>query len=493
MRRSIGFVAAVLACSLAGACAGSAPGPVPPAPSANAPQTVIIPPAAPLPAPLDAAVDARAPDAAPPVAKKPQPPPLPRTGDTGISVRPKAPDGFACDADLKEWGTLAAAASVTPSHAAVVLTSGGLTMAGDLATTKGNGVWLVLSFPSAELPPIGHYQRGGGVRELSCEFQPYTDKPLSAAEKAGCEALYKRYNALKARYQAGFERRYRIDASGVRVAGDKNSLSPVSGATASLAIRDGHTRWEVTLPPSALPRCSQAPATELKVALFDEPDTSPPAPKEEQWAVVQFDPGIDFAPMGATRAMLFGHMPPYMPWTPRMSYQPGEGLPLEVTGYAKGSYMSLSANKRLLHTTGPKLGRVEVAYAFEELGAVVVFVDGIAKEVVATNSNRNVVQRNGELHVLSGYEGFDEAAGRPDAGWRVSVVSPNGAANPADLQQTGPAYGWNSVRTFHNADWSQFGMRGMADTADYKKKVPFEVLWGWDAAKRQYVQLKPAP
>lgn len=479
-------------------CASSAPAPEAPAGSTSPIVRVPAPTSSALAPDRDAALDAKRTDAGPArdagIARDAAPPAAPpRVGDVDFSAREQTPAGYVCDGDLKEWGQLVADSAGAPSHASLSLSSKGLAVAVDLAEARGNGVWLEAKLDSIELPPVGYYQRGGGVRQLACDFKPNTETPLPATERANCVAILARHDALSKRYEAGFRRLYRIDAGGVRVLGDKSSLRPIAGATASFAVRAGRSQLEVNLPPLALPRAATAPVTRVQIALFDQAESAVPATTDKDRAELELPKPVDFEPMGAVRALVFQNLMVASWAGPRMSYQPGEGLPLEVIAYNGTSLMTLSSNRRVLFTPGPKLGRVELGYGFDELRGMIVFVDGAPKEIVSASRTRQVVERAGALHVVSGSEGFDEASARPTADWRVTIVGPDGGVTHVDLPQPQVPFAWESAGIFHNGDWSQFGMRGRAFGGASDKAAALEILWAWKATTRAYELIKPAP
>jgi hypothetical protein len=77
------------------------------------------------------------------------------------------------------------------------------------------------------------------------------------------------------------------------------------------------------------------------------------------------------------------------------------------------------------------------------------------------------------------------------AGWSVEIVNPDGTHAGAELPWPSPEPRWVVADTFHNTDWTQFGIRGSVRT-DSKRTMVMEVLWTWDAAHHLYVLGKSA-
>jgi hypothetical protein len=424
-------------------------------------------------------------------AKPALPPKPPRVGDIDFASRESAPPGFVCDGDVHEWGELVPGSPGAAGHVAIAFSSSHATIAGDLPTLKSGGVWIEVRFPSKDLPPIG-YSSCCGVYPLNCdEPHPGTRAPLSAADKASCQATLRQYQAFSDRYEAGFRRLYRVDASGVRALDSSNKLSGISGATAGFAARQGRSQLEMVLPALALPRSSDAPQYAAQVAVFDMPETSVPASQDKARVELELPKPHDFEPSAPLRSLIFERARDrVLQGDIRLSYQPGEGLALEVVSYdKKGPIWTLASNRRVIDLTGPKLGHVELGYGFAELEGMILLVDGTAKDVVLVSGTAKVVERNGALHVVSVRESRDQA-NHPEIEWSVTVVSPDGTVTPVELPRTQLPFTWETARSFNNADWSQFGARGRA-VVGQNRPLPLEILWGWKGSTRQYALLKP--
>jgi len=439
-------------------------------------------------------------DAATPVepdagAHHPSSSPAIRLGDADFSARAAVPAAFRPDGALDEWGRLVSNDTGATSHLAAALTPRELVLAADLDGSMAGGVWLEARFPFNELPHIGTYGYSGGlINPFQCEVHPLTRRPLGGAEKAACKrkltTILPEQEQLASRYEARFRRTFRIDANGIRVLDGPAGLRPVAGASSGFVQRGGRVHLEALIPALALPAASEAPVSSMLFALSAQPESAAPSTRAEELAHLQLPAPVDFAPFGEARAQLLIANNPGV----RCVYQPGEGLPLEVFRYRDrwmfddnppDLTMTIVARPQLLYSPAIKLGRVELAYGFEERMAVVVFVDGVFKDLISTQgTTRNIVQRDGRLHVITGVAYWDEASQRRTGRWEVEVVEEDGRHDSLTLPQPAPV-DWISVRTYHSQDWSEFGLQGRCKLASGVQSA-MTVGWRWKAERRAY-------
>ncbi|WP_437574243.1 hypothetical protein [Sorangium sp. So ce887] len=436
---------------------------------------------------------------APPAAA---PRPSPRVS---VKTEARVPERFALDGDVTEWGSLVPSPPRTPrpaqgqspppspgaldapSHVVVVLSSAGVTLAAELDEGSQDGIWLGIGFGVPELPPIGYFQRGGGVTPLNCETD-MGGEPLPAEVQKDCNETLERHAAFTAGHEARFERFFRLDRGGLSVIGEDGERRLVDGAKAAVKGGDGKLTIEATLPTSALPRASSAPIDGIRLLARAADAPRPPAPADEAWVWLAVPEPVSYEPFANLRALAF--QSPEMIGRVAMSYQPGDPLGLEIIGYSRGSDgTALEPGYQGLYSPLFTMGDIEVGELFLRRPALVILRKGEVVDTIETSgAPTGFVVRKKELHVFfyDRYTSTDIWA--ESASWRVIGVKPSGEY--ADiLEHSEDNRPWaDDVEEFHSTSFDRFGIRGtrVLPESEGEAKRAVEITWRYDAPTGVY-------
>jgi len=429
-----------------------------------------------------------------PVAAQPAdaPDPVYSIHNTDYSVRLTPPQGFIADADLAEWAPLIAAGDPSHSHIAVSLNRAGLVLAGELSGSYANGIWISVSSDPLELPPLAFPQLGGGINPTNCEST--YDQSFPAALRVPCKALLAQHTTLTAKYLAGFAKLYRINAQGVGRL-ENGKLLGINGAVHSFALRDGKCLFEVVIPPLALPRFSESPISSFQIASSDAPASSPPSVLGEDKLSLQLPLPLQFEPFGDMRSIVVTAAPQLNPWTaPRVSYQPGDALNVEVVSYytdKRTGILALKSESQPLFTDGPRLGKIQLVHTMAAMKGMILLEDDKPR-IFVSGPTEKIVERGGCLHMI-GVEESSVGPYGPTAVWRVVNVCSVDSYDYSQLPYPDTSVEWRSVQSFHNSDYSEFGVRGLGRKQDDNsgRPIPVEFRWMWDAVTSSYVLIKP--
>jgi hypothetical protein len=484
--RNVLLPLALLAPLVAGACGHSPPSTQLPAKAAPPPRPVVV-------------------EAPPPPA--PEPSPL-----VSLKTQARVPDKFALDGDVAEWGSLVPPppppppppakgksapapapapppspnAVDAPSHVAVVLSPAGITLAAELVEASQDGAWLGLGFGAPELPPIGHFQRGGGVMELNCEAD-MSGEPLPPEVQKDCRDTLDQHAAFVAAYEARFERFFRLDESGLSALGEDGKLHPVEGAKAAVKKGGKKLTLEATLPTSTLPRASSAPIDGIRLFARATDAKRPPVPKDEEWVWLDVQEPVDYEPFAKLRAVAF-NAPTVFPVP--MSYQPGDPLGVEVIGYAPGSDgTALEPRSKTLYSPLSKLGDLEIGQLFMRRPALVILRNGeIVDTIEVPGEPAGFIVRNKDLHVFF-YERYTSTDIWAEmASWHVFGIKPTGAYDEIIAPSEDNRPWTDDVEEFHSPKFDSFGIRGtpMFSENEGERPSPVEITWRFDAKEGAY-------
>lgn len=461
--------------------------------------------------------------------------PAPPSDPLAVSVVPvRAPSGLVVDGNLSEWGAfppappslkrpppdedplVAATAPAPPapnppnaaSRVAFALTGDAALLAADLGEAAKEGVWVGVGARVPDLPLLGEYFGRMGFVVLDCESMPtaegegddigYRTDPRPPEMADACRGLKARHAEAKAKHAARFEKLFRIDRDGVRVAGPGGALSAIEGAKSVWKSGPHGATVEVSLPLSAMPRMAEAPLQTVRLAA--RISTSAPVIATEQWVWLSlpepaaFEPHADLRAHAIRRAEDMGGFPPgttsYK--QPRgVSYQPGDPLHIEV--YDSRMCDAATAHEMPLFVKLGAIGDVEVGRAAAPRGHmcwveaepwIAVLQKGKPAALVqAEGTPRGAIVRGGEIHVLNYKEvGYSAVAGV----WSVTAISPSGAHRevvvdpvPGTKEADFVSY-WQDSSEFLGKDSDTFGWRGT------KGGKGLEATWTWDAAGKTY-------
>lgn len=436
--------------------------------------------------------------------------PPPRAGNVDLDVRTAPPDNFQCDGALGEWGPLVPGSQAASSRLALSFGSDKMLVAGDFPSST-DGVWIELVFPHFEFPiPALHDRGSGSMVPLDCDvvisssevfpkggltgFYRYKIGVIAAAQPA-CRRLMRKNEALGRTYEARFRKLFRVDDGGVRSMDAANALVPVTSASSRWVRRGDRVHFEVALPNLVLPRAAETPMRSVELSVLDAPESAPPASGAQQR--VSLDIGeVRFEPGTAVREIFRDDLSNVIFRTIAYSYQPGEGLTFEELTLCEEEGLPSVCERRgvLSKPGGPSLGRVQIHPG--DRGNVL-FVDGKPVSIL----QGQVVPRGGALHVFEEQVSFDDDGGaKYHAAWGVSMVDGAGVLRTADLPTlvcapnfpeancchaaVRPKAGGCVPNLFHNADYSEIGIRGRGWLDNVEVT---ELRWRWDASKSEYV------
>ena len=465
-----------------GACA-------PPPPPAPPPSVVIAPPqasAAPAPPSIDPAMVS--------VTLMEAPKKAALDGDLGAwgSLLPPLPkkenkpapkkDGAGAEAKIEPPDPNPRAA---PSHLAVAVGGDGLLVAAALGEPAREGIWLGVGSSAPALPPIGEYQRGGGVRELNCDGNVYTGEANPPETKAACEALLANYAHTTAAHEARFERLFRIDRDGVREARPDGSLVAIAGAR--VVWKPGAV--EASLPLVAMPRLDAAPLTSLR--LWARAATTPRAPviKPEAWVWLDLPHPVSFEPHGELRARAFqeGGQSLY----PRgLSYHPSDPLHVETATYAGGyDRSSVNLGEETLYKQTLVRGDLEIGMVSAYDTWLGIFKAHKLVDLVSLPGPvQGVVERDGEIHVICYSQYVSEDVGMTQATWTALAVTPAGTYRDDVVMHEGLSFPWDYASSFSTKKLDTFGVLGATQLLPGAGKLQgAAITWRWDRKSKLYV------
>jgi hypothetical protein len=466
------------------------------------------PPPPARPAPIVTAI-------APPMASAtiaPAPPPDPAI--VSVAAAPW-PLHFALDGDLAEWGSLLPPIPPPPdpalkkpaadvpdepppppnprdaaSHLAIAVSGEGALIAADLSGSARAGIWLGLDAGASSVPPIGVWQRGGGIAELDCEGPTGTGEPSPPEAIAACHQLIQRHAEFTAAHEARFRSMYRIDSEGIRAVKADGTLAPIEGAKASFKATSTGATVEIALPPKALPRLSDAPLAALRVIARIAATPKAPAFAATDWILVELPEPASFEPWGEIRAKVFETLSTRALYVPSgLSYQPGDPLHVEIVSYDRGLYDTshVSGSEATLYTKKAALGDVEVGYVSAYGEWIAILVKGKLVDLVDLPGRlMGIVLRDGAIHVLS-YSQYDSEVGSVTATWSAFVISPDGSHDEGAVQQESGMFNWTDTEEFHDEAFASFGMRGWTAFTPSGKAEGVEMTWRWNKALKAYV------
>ncbi len=501
MSRAYGLFPLVLQLA---ACAAAAATDAPSAGPKTLPSVVILPSAAP---PSSAAPPA--PNEGPPLQEASVVPEAERIDTAGRSL----PNAFALDGTLTEWGVLAVPPepeldpatkqpgprkAAAPNRLALALQPTRAVLAGELTGDLAKGVFIALRFENDELPPVGMYQRGGGIREFQCEINESSGEELSGPEKASCEAMLAGIAQFQVDYAARFTRVYRVDAEGVRSVGP-GGLQAIESAEARWLAGDGKATFELSLPLVALPRCAASPVTFASLAALPGAAERPAATiPNERFVATSFEPGVSFEPDAAVRDMAFWiqQNSPWYAYRPALSYQPGEENRIETVVYPgtfDRSFLSLEPVP--LFSIAHKKGDLEVLFVQGGRTAVVVRRAGKLSETPVEMSRTPdvVVPRGKDLHVLSASSSIATDTWTESADFEAVAIHPDGSQDAVEIRdpQELSTLMFSSVNVVHDATWSSFGFVGQTRVFEGveppQKPRRAVVTYTWSAREKAYI------
>ncbi|MFO0550673.1 MAG: hypothetical protein U0271_19925 [Polyangiaceae bacterium] len=345
---SLALLFSVVAC-------GSSP-PREPAPqraiaTASAPAASAAPEPAPEPEPVASTE---------PVPSSPPPPPPPAIA----AFAQEMPSTLKLDGATDEWtGFKTGPRGTTGAAVAVALSERGAVIAGELAKDSSAGVIVLLGMPSDGLPPIGYYQRGGGLKDINCESN-FGMEPTDES-RAKCEALLKRYDDLTAEVEAKTTFAYRVEPTGVTLLQRNQAPRLLKDVKVAWQASADGARFEVAVPPALLPRAGDSPVSQLRLAALAPTTAVADLPAREALPLVTLTAPAHVVPkpelLDAAYALERHNSRSFFYYAvPRFSYQPGDGTKLEVISHAEFDTTKVVTREEPLFRSLGKVGKFEI-------------------------------------------------------------------------------------------------------------------------------------
>lgn len=485
-----------------------------------------------------------------PVNIAPPPPPtkVDARGAALVSLLPmSAPATVTVDGDLKEWGDLSSPpqpvrrpptldeiesvddgapepkipepptnSADAASKVVVAFTADGAYLAADLGEAAKEGVWVGLGSTPAEMPIVGEYFGRMGFQPLNCKSKPmvseddgggqgYWIEDRTPEEVAACKGIKSRYREMGHKHEERFAKMYRVDPSGVRVAGPGGALTAIEGAKSVWKAGPHGATVEVSLPLTALPRMAEAPLA--KVRLLTSIDSTPPAGTPDQWLWFKLPGPVGFEPFAALRSLAFQRANDVgdfnAPGTTMfkqsrgLSFSPGDPLHLEImdSESCDGAEMhEIPLFEKLTSYRDVEIVRVSAPRGTRcrtEMEPWIASLNkGQIKEIVKLNGPPTGKMLRGEdMHILS----YDSHVWEVTPGeWSALAFNTSGEKRAVPVEPVpgydpfngkpndGPAVYWEEATEMMSADNETFGWRGQ------RGGKGFEAIWKWDEASKSY-------
>ncbi|MFO0589809.1 MAG: hypothetical protein U0441_19875 [Polyangiaceae bacterium] len=498
---------------------------------------------------LTACPPAEAPPKSVNIAPPPPPTPAEQPGAALVSLLPMdAPKAVTIDGDLAEWGAFPPAPPSEPraytydeymnemdnvpqevnteppgnpdpkkvgSRVAFAFTSDAAYLAADLGEAAKEGVWIALGARPAELPLVGQYFGRMGFQPLNCEQKPmvegedgdqgYWMEKRTPEEAAACTAIKTRIREAAHKHEARFEKLYRIDPTGVRVAGPNGALTAVEGAKSAWKAGPHGATVEVSLPLLALPRMAESPLETIRI--LARTDVAPPLLTPQAWLWLKLPAPVGFEPFAALRKHAFarandigeGNSPGTTVYkeSRALSFQPGDPMHMEIVDSQGCEAMEI--REIPLYERLASFGDVEIVRAAAPRGIscrtemepwIATLKKGEVKDILKLNGGfEGKMLRGDEIHILA----YDTHVWEPTPGvWSVLGFGPSGEKRDVPVSPVpgydpfdgkpndGPAVYWEENLNFVSPDLESFGWKGV------RANKGFEAVWKWDAASKSY-------
>ncbi|MFO0549093.1 MAG: hypothetical protein U0271_11950 [Polyangiaceae bacterium] len=375
------------------------------------------------------------------------------------------PSDFKEDGAIEEWEQFGSAADVPDG--VVSLTHDGLVLAGRVAGAAKNGVWFTLDFVAPELPPIGFYQRYGGVAAFDedCERNPYTGEEWLADERGHCVEAMARYSEFRDSWNAMFVATYRIDDKGVRLF-DGSRLVSMNGASGTFKSNGADATFEVVIPAAALPHASYAPidaaVSTMELAKSDDP---PDMVRDATWSNLSFTPAY-YGRLSELREIQLQQW--YSMYGRSVAYQPGDDKVWTEASWdpAYSGEALMLAEHPVFETRAKVSDEVEVGIGYSGMPSLVVLREGLPPYVMPVTTAPTVFKKRGpQLHAFSYHQEEIPDAGIMIPAWEVYTIDANGEVGGGPLEMA-PTNGFLSASEFHNKDYTSFGYSGMVMNYD---------------------------
>jgi hypothetical protein len=428
-----------------------------------------------------------------------------------------APQGFKLDGDVAEWGSLLPPVPPPPkppakgtppppppkepsppdpnprdatSHLAVAVSSDGAVIAADLGETARGGIWLGIGSEAPDVPPIGQYQRGGGIREFNCDVDDDSGEPNPPEIVTACRTLLQRHTDFVAEHEARFEKLYRIDQEGIHATDSSGALTAIEGAQAVFKGGPQRATVEISLPAKALPRVTDAPLVSLRFTARAATTPKPPVLEPTRWVWLDLAAPVGFEPWSDLRAIALADARSRSIGARGLSYQPGDPLHVESITYLRGIYSptGVRSAKETLYTKEATLGEIEIGYASAFAGekSVAIFQQSkLVNLIPLDGAPMGLFERDGEVHVVTLSHSIAEDIGADNENWSVLAIAGDGTSRDP-LDHGVENVPWREVTEFHTKNLDTFGVRGWTSFTATGQDEGLELAWHWDKRAKMY-------
>jgi hypothetical protein len=396
----------------------------------------------------------------------------------------QVPPTLELDGELGEWGVFADGKPtvLTPSFVAVAATADSVVLLGRVRNLPEQGLWLWLQNEAPELPPIGTYQRGGGIIALQCDL-PEDERAYSPFDDDTCHRMLEQYDELQRSYAATFMRQLHLTAQAVSLrSGDREA--PVVDAKLAFKTGEGAVTFEVVLPLSALPRTTTPELASLFVTAERAGSAPPREPKPEALASVTFGAPIRFGQDSEMLRCLMQNGNAMMPMAPRFSYQPG--TPNQIFRAANSGGFSIEMSEVPLSSREGGLGPFEVRSVHGGSTFLAILKQGELVECTDMGDVLGVVERGRGLHVIGYTEGVEESVGAQYAQYRVLELEKDGTLHDDLLEVSEEGFPYSAVGGEHAKNLATFSISGTYQTNEGGSQQ-HQLLWRYDARTNHYV------
>ena len=393
----------------------------------------------------------------------------------------QAPAALHVDGQLTEWEVFADGkpSALTPSFVVVAVRQDSVVIAGRIRNVSEQGLWLRLEAEGSELPPIGSFQRGGGVAPLYCDVPPEEGGYLPFDSET-CHQLLDAYEELKKSHAASFVRQLHLTARAVSIRTGEQE-EPLTAGEYAFRTEAGAVTFEAVLPLRALPRTSSAELSWLIV----EPrraDSGPAAETLEGMPHVFFEPPIRFGMDSDLLACLSRADGGGWMRNPRFSYQPGVPNSVFRTGHAN-SFL-LETSEVTLSSREATLGSIEVRAVHGSQPLVAIFKEGQLVECSSVGEVLGVVERGRGLHVIGYEQVFQEDVGVEGADFKILEIEKDGTLHD-DLLEPSEGFAYAAVGQEHAKNLARFSISGTYRTSEGGSQ-PHTLSWQYDARLNRY-------
>lgn len=395
----------------------------------------------------------------------------------------QVPAALQIDGELGEWSAFAEGkpTPLTPSFVAAAATSDSLVLFGRVRNLPEQGLWVRLANEVPELPPIGTYQRGGGIVPLQCDM-PEGESMYQPFDNDSCHSMLEQYDQLQSAYATNFVRQFHITAQAVSVRkGDQDA--PLANAEHAYKSGEGAVTFEVALPLSALPRITTPELSSLYVNVGRGGSAPPGEPKPEDVGAITFATPLRFGLDSEMLGCLMQNGNGMMPMSARISYQPG--TPNQIFLAKNSGGFSIAMDEIPLSTRQGGLGSLEVRSVYGGSTFVAVLKEGQLMQCASVGDVLGVIERGKGLHVIGYNEGTEESLGSEYGYYTVLEIEKDGTLHEDLLEVSEEGYRYSSVGGEHAKNLATFSISGTYLTNEGGNQQ-HQLLWRYDPRTNHY-------